>query len=690
MDMPLIPGVLQAEVPFAALVAVAAGALLAIGLVRRALVREHRRWESVTAALRDSEERFRQEFEHAPIGMALVGLDGRFVRVNRALCGIVGYDELELLARDFQSITHRDDLPPDLAYAHRLLSGELTTYQMDKRYLHKDGRTVWVQLNGSLVRDPGGEPRIFIAQIQDITERRRAEAELRKSRALLAQVLEALPVGVWIMDERGTITYGNRAGQEVWGGARYVGPEQFGDYKGWWSETGKPIEPGEWAAARAIARGETSLNELIDIQCFDGTRKTILNSAVPLRNGEKDGLLGAIIVNEDITARRQLEAQLRQSQKMEAVGRLAGGVAHDFNNLLTVIRQAAELLVVETGPGTRAREDVDEIIRASDLAGRLTAQLLAFSRRQPRAARRLDVNLVAEGLARLLERLMPESVRIRLELAAEPALVYADPVQLEQVLLNLAVNARDAMPQGGTLELAVGTAKVEQRILHRHGTVPPGDYVTIRVKDTGIGMEPETLERIFEPFFTTKGLEGTGLGLPTVYGIVHQSGGHVTVESIPLVSTTVVVYLPLLAGDQGAATEPTGRAVPVGGSETILLVDDDDAVRRITRRSLEHHGYTVLEAAGGAEALDMYRLHSGAIRLLVTDMVMPGMNGRELVERLTLIRPELQVLFISGHTDDELVRQGLLGPHQRFLRKPFSNLELAREVRALLDSTRAG
>jgi PAS domain S-box-containing protein len=675
----------QVSVPYWALALAGLAILVPLELGRRRRRRSHPGPSSVAVALRESEERFRKAFDHAPIGMAMVAVDGRFLKVNRALCDIVGYQAEELLTRDFQSITHPDDLTPDLAYAGRLLSGELTTYQMDKRYLHKNGQVVWVQLNGSVVRSIEDEPLLFIAQIQDITERRRALAELRTHRALLQQVFEALPVGVWIMDEKGTINYGNRAAQQIWAGARYVGPERFGEYKAWWTETGEPIQPDEWAGARAIVKGETSIGELIDIQCFDGSRKTILNSAIPLRNGDDGGMRGAIIVNEDITARRQLEAQLRQAQKMEAVGRLAGGIAHDFNNLLSVIRQSAELVLEEHEADSDEREDMEAIIGAADRAGQLTNQLLAFSRRQPLAALQLDVNVVLQSLNRLLGRLMPKSVQMRLELASEPALVFADPVQLEQVLLNLAVNARDAMPQGGTLELAVRSTRVAQRLSHRNGTVAPGNYVTIRVRDTGIGMEPEVLERIFEPFYTTKGTRGTGLGLPTAFGIVQQSGGHLIVESVPGVSTTFIVYLPQLTpnGDlPGIAASPP---VPQGGTETLLLVDDDHGVRRATRRLLERQGYTVLEAGGGIEALDLYRRNAERIALLVTDMVMPGMSGRELVERIRPLRPDLQVLYISGYTDDDLVRQGLLGPHERFLRKPFAGADLARAIRLHLE-----
>ncbi len=679
--MTLLSALSQVSVSYVALAlaGVAALGLLELGRRRRRL--RQRAPDSAAAALRESDERFRQAFDYAPIGMALVGIDGRFLRVNRALCDIVGYESQELLVRDFQSITHPEDLEADLAYTKRLLSGELTTYTMDKRYLRKNGQVVWVQLNGSVVRGIDGEPRLFIAQIQDITERRRAVAELRTHRALLQQVLEALPVGVWIMDEQGTINYGNRSAQSIWAGAKYVGLEQFNEYKAWWTETGVPIQPEEWAGARAILKGETSIGELIDIQCFDGSRKTILNSAIPLRKGEEGETRGAIIVNEDITGRRQLEAQLRQAGKMEAVGRLAGGIAHDFNNLLTIIRQSAELLMADRGEEADEREDLEEIVGAADRAGQLTAQLLAFSRRQPMAALQLDVNTVVQSIERLMDRLMPKSVRMRVETSPEPALVFADPIQIEQVLLNLAVNARDAMPYGGSLEVAVRATSVAQRITHRHGSIAPGKYVTIRVRDTGIGMAPEVLERIFEPFFTTKGVEGTGLGLPTAYGIVHQSGGHLIVDSVAGVSTTFIVYLPRLTPEEAPTREPARPLALPGGTETLLLVDDDSGVRRATRRLLERQGYTVLEAASGDEAVELYRRNAESIALLVTDMVMPGMSGRELVERLVPLHTGLRVLYISGYTDDELVRQGLLGPHEQFLRKPFAGADLARAIR---------
>ncbi len=371
----------------------------------------------------------------------------------------------------------------------------------------------------------------------------------------------------------------------------------------------------------------------------------------------------------------QAEEQLRQAQKMEAVGRLAGGVAHDFNNLLTIINGYGEIVLAGLPEGNPVRGLVAQMKQAGDRAASLTRQLLAFSRQQVIVPQILDLNGVVTDAAKLLRRLIGED--IELTTALDPALgrVKADPGQVEQVLMNLAVNARDAMPAGGTL--TVETANVE-----RDG----GRYVLLRVADTGCGMDAATKARVFEPFFTTKGPgKGTGLGLSVVHGVVQQAGGRIEVDSEPGRGTTFRVYLPL---EENAVPRQKPAAVPVsspGGTETLLLVEDEEAVRGLTRMTLEAGGYRVLEASHGAEALRLAERHAEPIHLLVTDVVMPGMSGRELADRLTASRPGLRVLYLSGYTDDAVVRNGVLEAGVAFLQKPFGVDALARKVREVLD-----
>ena len=388
----------------------------------------------------------------------------------------------------------------------------------------------------------------------------------------------------------------------------------------------------------------------------------------------------------DVTERKRLEDHLRQSQKMEAIGRLAGGVAHDFNNLLTVISGRAQIELLRPELSGPSRRNIDLIAEAASRASTLTKQLLAFSRKQVLQPRVLDVDIVVARMEPLLRRLIGED--IDLVTATEPGLgrVRADPGQLEQVVLNLAVNARDAMPRGGRLTVETANAELDEAYARQQADVHPGPYVILAVSDTGVGMDAETRAHLFEPFFTTKGVgEGTGLGLATVYGIVKQSGGHITAYSEVGRGTTIKIYLPRVDAAsevRGAEPEPV---VLRRGSETVLLVEDDEAVRELTREVLEMQGYTVLAVADAGEAPGVLERSSRPIHLLVTDVVMPRLSGRELTERLRSLRPGLRVLYISGYADTAVVHHGVLDPGTPFLQKPFTPDALLRSVRKVLD-----
>jgi signal transduction histidine kinase/CheY-like chemotaxis protein len=391
--------------------------------------------------------------------------------------------------------------------------------------------------------------------------------------------------------------------------------------------------------------------------------------------------------------RRRLEQQLAEAQKLEAVGRLAGGVAHDFNNVLTAILGSTELLLLDSAPGVPVREELDIIRDAATRAQDLIRQLLAFSARQVLRPVVVDLNHLVASVGKMLRRLISEDIRLTTEPARELGAVRADPGQLEQVLLNLAVNARDAMPDGGHLTIRTFNAEVggqpdrlpddPEPAVDR---VPPGRYVVLEFSDTGVGMTAEIQGRIFEPFFTTKPQgKGTGLGLATVYGIVRQSGGHVAVRSAPGAGTTFRLYLPQVDEAIAPATGPTPVTAPAGGSETVLLAEDDQLVRLLTRRILEQAGYDVLVAGGGAEALELARRHEGPIDLLLTDVVMPEMGGRDLTRRLAEVRPGVPVLYMTGYSDDAIARHGVLDPGTALIQKPFTPAALARKVRQVLD-----
>src|SRR5437867_70280 len=403
------------------------------------------------------------------------------------------------------------------------------------------------------------------------------------------------------------------------------------------------------------------------------------------------GREGGQAVVRDISARKSLEDQLRQSQKMEAVGRLAGGVAHDFNNLLTGIMGYSDLLLQRAGADDPTRGDLEEIYRAAERAGALTRQLLAFSRKQVLVAEVLDLGVVITDLSRMLRRIIGEDIALMTVINPGTGKVRADRGQIEQVILNLTVNARDAMPSGGKLALEIGNVDFDSSYAQEHLRAAPGPYVLIAVTDTGIGMDPGTRSHIFEPFFTTKEKDrGTGLGLSTVYGIVEQSEGHIWVYSEPGHGTTFKIYLPRVAEPVDAAVAVPQAAPLQQGCETILLVEDEGMVRKLARVALETNGYHVLEATRGEEALAVLRALSGTIHLLLTDVVMPGMNGRELAEKISAMNPKMKILFMSGYTDDAVVRRGVLIEGTAFLQKPFTAGSLLRKIREVLDSAAAG
>jgi PAS domain S-box-containing protein len=437
-----------------------------------------------------------------------------------------------------------------------------------------------------------------------------------------------------------------------------------------------------------VIHGNQPLTQEVTVPGSDGPR-TFLVTKVATRDeaGHPTGLIG---VAKDITDLRRTEGQLIQAQKMDAIGRLAGGVAHDFNNLLTVISSYGEMLQEELPPGSEAmREDLGQIRKAAADAAALTRQLLAFSRQQVLQAKVLDLNAIVTNAGKMLQRVIGEDITLALVLAPDLGLVKADPGQLEQVVMNLAVNSRDAMAGGGKLTIETANAELDTQYTAEHSVVGAGRYVQLVVTDTGIGMDEPTRRRIFEPFFTTKEMgKGTGLGLATVYGIVKQSGGFIWVYSEPGEGTSFKIYLPRL--DEAAAVERdsgTGRP-PTRGTETVLLVEDAPSVRAVARQILERYGYTVIEAPGGPAALDIAVRHPGTIHLLLTDVVMPEMSGRQVADRLVALRPQLRVLFISGYTDDSIVRHGVLEAGIAYLQKPFTPEGLARKVREVLDSQR--
>src|SRR5213082_585476 len=515
-------------------------------------------------------------------------------------------------------------------------------------------------------------------QVAMAIERKRAEEQLHESERKYRLLFETNPEPMFVYDfETLRIMAVNEAAITRYGYAE-------SEFLALTIRDIRPVEEqGRLEQELARRTDEGAVRTGVRHRAKDGRLFEVDLVARPL---EFAGRRARLVLARDVTAQRHLENQLRQSQKMEAVGQLAGGIAHDFNNLLTAILGSTQLLLQATPPGDVRREDVEEIRNAGLRAAELTRQLLAFSRRQVLAPKVLELNAVVANMDKMLRRLIGDDVELATALHTEAGAVNADPGQIEQVLLNLVVNARDAMPGGGRVLIETTRMTLRDELVERRHRLPPGDYVCLAVTDSGLGMDEATQAHLFEPFFTTKEVgKGTGLGLATVYGIVKQSGGYIWVYSEPQRGTTVKVYLPRVPG---TAEPPLPAPEPPalrGGHETVLLVEDAAPVRTLARRALEARGYTVLDAADRPSAIELSRRHSGVIDALVTDVVMPGMSGRELAERLAPTRPEMKVLYTSGYTDDAMVRQGVLSAGVAFLQKPFVPDTLARKVRDVLD-----
>jgi two-component system, cell cycle sensor histidine kinase and response regulator CckA len=519
--------------------------------------------------------------------------------------------------------------------------------------------------------------------VLEALESARQRQALRRHERLLRQIIDANPSLIFVKDWEGRFVLVNEATAAIYGTT----------VDGLVGKTDADFNPNRDEVAHFLhddrdvmssARPKLISEEPVTNPATQQTRwfQTI---KVPLRLPDDDApkLLG---VATEITERKRLEEQLLQSQKMEAVGQLAGGVAHDFNNILTAIVGYADLLAAEfTGNNSRHLEDLEEIRKAARRAAALTRQLLAFSRKQVLEPRIIDVNGVVVNLEKMLRSLISENIALRTHLATDLAAARVDPNQLEQVIMNLAINARDAMPEGGALTIETGNATLDAAYAAQHVSVVPGEYVMLAVTDTGHGMDETTKARIFEPFFTTKAPgRGTGLGLSTVYGIVKQSGGNIWLYSEPHKGTTFKIYLPALH----AAPEDIGKPAPAAASQqgggTVLVVEDDEQLRRLTHRALATHAFTVLEAERGNLALDIARRHEGPIDLLLTDVVMPDMNGRKLADALRAARPGLKVLFMSGYPDRAMANQNILEHGVAYLAKPFTTEAIVLKVREVL------
>jgi PAS domain S-box-containing protein len=641
--------------------------------VRRVLDARRLREERTEAAnaLDATEERYRVLFESMPVPVWVFDVEThRVLAVNAAAVEHYGYSREEFLRLRIEDLRPPEDI--DHFHEHTRLSPRDGGIHSSGRWRHrrKDGSVILVEVTWHPLSWNGRPAEIVAAS--DITERRRAEEALAESEARYRKVIEASFDGIDITVE-GVIKEANRGFAEMFG---YSIEEVIG----------RPTldfvaEESAEVVGQRVSNDVEGTYELIGKR-KDGTRIMLEATARTHNVGERRGRLTAL---RDVTEKRLLEEQFRQAQKMEAVGRLAGGVAHDFNNLLTVITSCTELLLQDTGDNDPRQDDLQEIRKAAAGAASLTRQLLVFSRQQVIEPRIVAMDEVVSTAEKMLQRLIGEDVELVTVLPGHPSTVKIDPGQLEQVIMNLAVNARDAMPEGGRLTIETSVIELDEAYARAHSATA-GRFALLTVSDTGTGMTEQTRARMFEPFFTTKETgKGTGLGLATVYGIVKQNGGFIWVYTEVGQGTTFKIYLPW----RSEAPDRRKSATPIGslaGIETILLAEDAPALRSTARKILQRYGYKILEASEGKTALELASQCDGPIHLLLTDVVMPGMSGRELAERLTSTRPGVKVLYMSGYTDDAVVRHGVLGPGIAYLQKPFTPESLGRKLREVLDS----
>jgi PAS domain S-box-containing protein len=643
---------------------------------------ERRRTEALLLA---SEEQFRQFADAMPHIVWTARPDGSIDYFNDRWYRFAGFSRAEGSAQGWLALVHPDDLQrSEQKWANSVRTGVLFDVEIRLAEPHT-GQHRWFMIRAIAGTDAAGTITGWFGTCTDIDEQQRGVQELRTSEERFRHLVMALPAAVYTTDKTGLITLFNKHAAELWGRSVELGKDRWcGSWK-LLRLDGTPLPLEECPMAVTLRDGHGVRGEELIIERPDGSRSYVLKHPEPLR-GVGGEVIGAVNMVLDVTEKKQLEGQYRQSQKMEAVGQLAAGVAHDFNNILTIILGYTELRLVKIDAADPNREAFVQIRKAADRAAGLTRQLLAFGRKQILAPVVVDLNALMTDVEKMLMRLIGADIEFVCVL--DPALgrLKIDPGQFEQVIMNLVVNARDAMPKGGRLTIETHNVVVSESQVRHHADLPAGSYILMSVSDTGSGMDEATKARIFEPFFTTKEFgKGTGLGLATVFGIVKQSGGFIEVDSTVGSGSTFRTYFPQIQEGARLKDIDLSLVTMLRGGETILLVEDEDGLRDLAQLVLETSGYKVLCARDGIEAMQISHDYTEAIHLLFTDVVMPKMSGRQLTDSLIISRRDMKVLFMSGYTDDTMVRHGIEDEGTNFLAKPFTPVALTQKVREVLD-----
>jgi len=634
--------------------------------------------KQVEEALQQRERYFNALIENSLDLITIFSPDGIILYETPSIERILGYTTEELIGKNVFGLVHPDDLPRVVDAISRGITTPGSVDRLEFRFRHKDGS--WRYFEGvgkNLLDDPNIKG--IIVNSRDITEHKRAEEVLKVSESKYRTLIENIPQKIFLKDKNSVYISCN----ENYANDLKIAPDDI---------TGKtdfdfyPRELAEKYRAddkRIMESGNTE--ELEEMYVQDGQKVTVYTVKTPVRD-EESNIIGVLGIFRDITERKRLEGMLLQSQKMETVGKLAGGIAHDLNNILTVITSYAGFVNDALQPNDPIREDIGEVLKASTRATVLIRQLLAFSRRQVIKSQVVNLNDLIPNMDNMLRRLIGEDIKLVTLPSPELGFVKVDPGQIEQVIVNLAVNARDAMPHGGTLTIETANVLLDQEYVSRHPGAVPGMHVMLAITDTGIGMSDDVKKHLFEPFFTTKDVgKGSGLGLATVYGIIKQHKGTIWVYSEKGKGATFKIYLPRIE-EAAEETLKDGQLSHLPrGKETVLVVEDEMPVRSAAVRILHRLGYTVLEAGNGEEALRLVQNNTSEIHLLLADVVMPRMNGKELADQLKAVRPGLKILFMSGYTDNTIMDNGVFTESAAYLQKPFSEVTLAHKIRELLD-----